>query len=143
MVLLIETIKAIIRWINSIVLKLNKLWNVISKSRSFNRDIPGSIKVGKNKMKITSNDHFCETKPDQIRLNLLHHIFFLHLRHKNVTPLIRKGSIFLLQHFIAPALDLIACLPSRQRREAIILDQLTAPIFSCRSLFLFYYIRRR
>ena len=35
-------------------------------------------------------------------------------------PLIRRGSnFFSLQHFIALDLDLMACLPYRQRREAI------------------------
>ena len=38
----------------------------------------------------------------------------------NVTPLICWGVIFLsLKHFIVPSLDLIPCLPSQPRREAI------------------------
>ena len=32
---------------------------------------------------------------------------------------LRREVIFSKQHFIAPALDLMACLPSRQMREAI------------------------
>ena len=38
----------------------------------------------------------------------------------NVTPLIRRGSnFFSLQHFIAPALDLMPCLQAQGMRIAL------------------------
>ena len=42
------------------------------------------------------------------------------LAKQNVRPRIRRAVIFIsLEPFIAPALDLMPCLPARQRREAI------------------------
>ena len=41
----------------------------------------------------------------------------------------RGAVIFVsLQHFIAPALDLLSCLPSRQRREALVGLTVTRPV---------------
>ena len=60
----------------------------------------------------------------------LNSIFAATLPHDNILVLKKKkmecytthwqgSNFFSLQHFIAPALDLMACLPSQQRREAI------------------------